>query len=213
MTPKPAPGAKADRVDDRATKTSNGTGCGGREDLLAENARLQAALQDAERQIAALRAEIREDPLTGLLNRRGFDAELERAFDMVRRYGSDVALLFVDLDDFKAINDRYGHAIGDMALMHTAALLTAHVRRSDIVSRIGGDEFAVLLWHSSGAEAQAKARSLTQAFATGALDAAGARIALGASIGVSVIDPEDPGPDAVLSRADKAMYANKDTRT
>lgn len=211
MTPKPATGSEAVPAEGRAAKTDQADMESGDRDLAAENTRLRAALQEARQQIAALRAEIREDPLTGLLNRRGFDTELDRAFDMVRRYGSSVALLYVDLDDFKTINDRYGHATGDMALMHAAALLVAHVRRSDIVSRIGGDEFAVMLWHSTAAEAESKARTLTEAFAAGPLDAAGVRIALGASVGVSVIDPQDPGPGAVLSRADRAMYANKNS--
>lgn len=212
MTPKPATGAKAVPVKGRAAETRTPDTAGDGSDLVAENARLRSALQDAEQLIVALRAESREDPLTGLLNRRGFDAELERAFDMVRRYGSDAALLYVDLDEFKAINDRHGHAAGDMALMHVAALLVANVRRSDVVSRIGGDEFAIVLWHSTLGEAQAKAQMLVAALATTPFEAGGHRIPIAASIGFSVIDAEDSGPDAVMSRADKAMYAIKKAR-
>ena len=100
------------------------------------------------------------DPLTGLANRRAFERELTRALAYVKRHGINAALLYLDLDDFKGINDRHGHSAGDAMLRAVASVLGRHVRESDLVARIGGDEFALLLWQCDEANAAAKAQAL-----------------------------------------------------
>ena len=103
----------------------------------------------AEWKIAELEARADVDPLLDILNRRGFERELARSLAYVKRYGTAAALVFIDLDGFKAVNDRHGHAAGDALLKAVARQLTGHVRASDVVARLGGDEFAVLMWNVS----------------------------------------------------------------
>ncbi|HSP49434.1 MAG TPA: GGDEF domain-containing protein [Pseudolabrys sp.] len=85
------------------------------------------------------------------LNRCGFERELKRSLAYLQRYKGEVALLFIDLDGFKVVNDQYGHAAGDALLKAVARELIGHVRASDVVARLGGDEFGVLLWNGQGA--------------------------------------------------------------
>ena len=113
--------------------------------LLAENERLKRELAVARARVGDLEARADIDPLLDILNRRGFERELKRALSHVKRYGTQAALMFVDLDGFKGINDRYGHGAGDALLKAVARELIGHVRASDIVARIGGDEFGVYL--------------------------------------------------------------------
>ena len=115
--------------------------------LLVEIERLKAVLNQAEWKIAELEARSDIDPLLDILNRRGFDRELARSLAYVKRYATAAALVFIDLDGFKSVNDQHGHAAGD-------ALLKA------VVARLGGDEFAVLMWNLRKAQAAAKAREL-----------------------------------------------------
>ena len=124
------------------------------------------------REIETLRAEVERlrlladhDTLTPVLNRRAFVRELSRTIAYCRRYGATAAVLYLDLDGFKAVNDQFGHPAGDAALVRIAELLTAHVRESDVVARLGGDEFAVLLLQVDAEAAAAKARSLAEAIA------------------------------------------------
>ncbi len=131
--------------------------------LAAEVDALAAQLEASRARISELEARVDIDPLTDVLNRRGFERELKRSLAYVKRYGSSVALLFIDLDDFKPVNDRHGHAAGDAVLKAVAAALTKNVRASDVVARLGGDEFAVLLWNVNAPDAAAKARSLEAA--------------------------------------------------
>ena len=98
-----------------------------------------------------------------MLNRRGFERELKRSLAYVKRYGTSAALIYIDLDGFKPVNDRHGHSAGDAVLKAIAAALVRNVRASDVVARIGGDEFAVLLWNVNGANAAAKAGALEAA--------------------------------------------------
>jgi GGDEF domain-containing protein len=101
--------------------------------LSAEVRRLSAELAEARKRIAELEARADVDPLLDILNRRGFERELARAISHVGRYGTPAALMFIDLDGFKAVNDRHGHAAGDALLKAVAAELTGHVRASDVV--------------------------------------------------------------------------------
>ena len=113
--------------------------------LAAEVDALAAQLQDSRARILDLEARVDVDPLTDVLNRRGFERELKRSLAYVKRYGTSAALIYIDLDGFKPVNDRHGHGAGDAVLKAIAAALLRNVRASDVVARIGGDEFAVLL--------------------------------------------------------------------
>lgn len=183
-------------------------GGGGRDAQAAEIARLRAELAAAQRRTAELERLADEDPLVPLLNRRGFLRELERALAFSRRYGARAALVFMDLDGFKAINDAHGHAAGDAALRAVADILHANLRRSDVIGRLGGDEFAVLLWSADADAAARKARALAAAIEQARPGAAAGGLRLSVSWGVTAIGGEDTA-DGALARADRAMYAAK----
>ncbi len=179
--------------------------------LAAEVERLEAQLEQSRARIADLEAKIDVDPLTELLNRRGFERELRRSVAYVKRYGTSAALIYLDLDDFKPVNDRHGHAAGDAVLKAVAAALGAQVRASDVVARLGGDEFVTLLWHVSGPEAAAKAATLEQAIYATSVRFGASTLVVGASAGVALIGALDT-PAELLARADAAMYARKTER-
>lgn len=167
----------------------------------AECAELTEKLQIAES--LAVR-----DPLTAALNRRGFLAELHRTMSEVERYKTPAAVLYIDLDGFKALNDGYGHAAGDAVLRHIGRLLMESVRESDIIGRLGGDEFGLILNHASEAEARAKAQGLSDAINHSAILHVGIAHRIAASIGVHLIaSVEDP--EHAIAAADEAMYADK----
>ena len=121
--------------------------------LREENARLME-------RVAALEILADRDPLTTALNRRAFMRELNRVLGFCKRYRSTASVVFFDMDGFKAINDIYGHAAGDVALQTVVATLAANVRESDVVGRLGGDEFAIILAQADKSSATAKAESL-----------------------------------------------------
>ena len=176
--------------------------------LAAEVERLRAQLAAAQARIAELEAKADTDALLDIPNRRGFERELRRSLAYVRRYGASAALIYLDLDQFKLVNDRHGHAAGDRVLQAVAATLRRSVRESDVVARLGGDEFGVLLWNIGDTQAAAKARELESAVAAlGAMDG-GAAISVGISAGYTMLSAGDLVADAI-ARADRAMYARK----
>jgi diguanylate cyclase (GGDEF)-like protein len=179
--------------------------------LQAEVARLRDALARAERRIAELEAHADIDPLLGILNRRGFERELARSLAYVKRYGTPAALIYIDLDGFKAVNDRYGHAAGDRLLKAVAAGLVRHLRASDVVGRLGGDELGIVLWNAAPAQAAAKAGDLERLIAATELGHAGGRLGVGASAGCVPLSPERDSA-ANIDAADRAMYARKRER-
>lgn len=176
--------------------------------LAAEVDKLEAQLKASRAHICDLEARIDIDPLTEILNRRGFERELNRALAYVKRYGSSAALVFIDLDEFKPVNDRHGHAAGDAVLKVVAATLLGQLRASDVVARLGGDEFAALLWHVGGSAAAAKARALERAVYTTPVRWDGFVLVVGASAGMALLGANDTAAE-VLARADAAMYARK----
>jgi diguanylate cyclase (GGDEF)-like protein/PAS domain S-box-containing protein len=145
------------------------------------------------------------DSLTGLFNRRRFEEELERHVVHGRRYGMSGALLLLDLDDFKQVNDSFGHRAGDSVLTAVAEVLRGRLRESDIVARFGGDEFAVLMPVGGVNEAAELANLVADAICSDVPSPAGP---LYASIGIALFD-EATTPDEILSEADDAMYADK----
>ena len=179
--------------------------------LAAEVERLAAQLEQSRARIADLEAKIDIDPLTGLLNRRGFERELARSVAYVKRYGTSAALVYLDLDSFKPVNDRHGHAAGDAVLKAVAAALVDHVRASDVVARLGGDEFVVLLWNVNGPAAAAKAVALEQAIYSTPVRWDISTLVVGAAAGVALIGALD-APAEALGRADAAMYVRKRDR-
>ena len=151
----------------------------------------------------------RTDELTGLLNRRAFFDQIAVRLRHQQRTGRAGALLYVDLDNFKPVNDRHGHRRGDEAICAVAALLGGGTRVGDIAARLGGDEFALWLEESGEAAAAAKARTLVHdAAAVLAPFSAGDDAPLGVSVGVAVSSAGEL-PDSLLARADEAMYAAK----
>jgi diguanylate cyclase (GGDEF)-like protein len=176
--------------------------------LAAEVERLAAELAASRARITELETRIDVDPLTETLNRRGFERELTRSIAFVKRYGASATLIYLDLDKFKPVNDRHGHAAGDAVLQAIAVALLREVRASDVVARIGGDEFAVLLWNLPDAAAVAKAAALEQAVYATPVRRGASTMVVGACAGVAFVGPLDT-PAEVLGRADAAMYARK----
>jgi diguanylate cyclase (GGDEF)-like protein len=176
--------------------------------LAAEVDRLAAELEQSHARIVELEAKVDVDPLTGLINRRGFERELTRSIAYVKRYGASAALVYLDLDGFKPVNDRHGHAAGDAVLKALAAALLRQVRASDVVARLGGDEFVVLLWNVSGPAAATKAGALERAVYATPVRWGSSTLVVGAAAGVAPIGALDL-PEEALARADAAMYARK----
>jgi diguanylate cyclase (GGDEF)-like protein len=174
-----------------------------------------ATVAQAEERLAALQARVEyleglsvTDELTGLLNRRGFMAQLERALASARRGGPHGVLMTCDLDDFKAINDRYGHLVGDDALCQTADLLAQHIRRADSVARLGGDEFSILLVGAHLVAARRKAQALAQMVAATKITVGGHDINLRISFGLAPYTGVESEGE-LMNRADMAMYGQK----
>ena len=152
------------------------------------------------------------DSLTGVRNRRQFEQDLSAQIESCRRYGEQAALLMIDLDQFKQINDTHGHRIGDDLLKAIATAVRRRLRATDTVARLGGDEFAVLLAHTSGARAVSVAADLERCMAAVTVHADGASVSVEASIGIAQLDQEVSSKDAIMAAADDAMYARKRSR-
>lgn len=170
------------------------------------------ALRDISERKAAeeeLRRLATTDPLTGVANRREFMACAEHELARVRRYGRPLALLMLDVDHFKSINDDYGHAAGDEVLRLLAAAARDCLRECDVVGRLGGEEFAVALPETQLPEAVEVAERLRRRLAELTVNAGAKKIRFTASLGVSICRSADPTIEAPLSRADHALYAAK----
>ena len=149
------------------------------------------------------------DSLTQLPNRRHFMSQIEAELARLQRSGGLAAVLMCDLDHFKAINDQWGHAVGDLALRHFAAILREQLRKSDLAGRVGGEEFAVLLPDTSLEEASAFARRVQHCLAERPLTRGEHGIALTISIGIAALHASDGSVDGALSRSDMALYRAK----
>jgi diguanylate cyclase (GGDEF)-like protein len=161
------------------------------------------------RLLADLRHRSRHDGLTGLLNRRAIEEALLAQVQRSRRSGEPFAVLMLDLDHFKAINDQHGHAMGDRALKHTAAVLRAEVREIDAVGRFGGEEFLVLMPGATIGTARPVAERLRGALERDMQQADALPMPLSASIGIAQWREPAEEPSRVLMRADAALYAAK----
>ncbi len=150
------------------------------------------------------------DALTGLFNRRRFSEEIEQQLSTARRYDLHGAVLFLDVDQFKDVNDSRGHRAGDEILIGLALLLRERLRDSDVIARLGGDEFAILLPHTGDVEARRVADDVLEAIRTHSFMAGGMPLRLSASVGVALFPEHGTTVGELLSRADLAMYQAKD---
>ena len=173
-------------------------------------------LQTENEQLRARNRELEimadEDPLVPVLNRRAFVRELNRTIAYTARYHTSACLAFFDVDDFKQINDRFGHTSGDMVLRHISGILSANVRKSDIVGRLGGDEFGVVLMQTTTANAQAKTLQLLKLVATTPVPDLNPPLTLHLSAGVCAIRENDD-VQTIMARADRLMYDHKSQKT
>ncbi|MNQ86280.1 Diguanylate cyclase DosC [compost metagenome] len=180
-------------------------------DLHAEIERLRAEVVALTVRAEAAEALADHDVLTRALNRRGFMTVLNRSMAYCRRHEVEAALLYLDMDGFKGVNDGLGHAAGDAALTAVAELLLANVRESDAVGRLGGDEFALLLMNAGADEGREKAKRLSAALETEGFVWNGATVALGGSFGIRAYAGQTD-PEVWLSEADAAMWLRKKAR-
>ena len=176
--------------------------------LMEEVDRMRAELERTQKRLVELERLADQDPLAPISNRRAFVRELGRIIAFGDRYGAISSLIYFDINDFKAINDRYGHAAGDAVLVHLAQVLLKNLRESDVVGRLGGDEFGVILVQADEQTAKAKADSLAATIAATPLEWQGQKIAITMAFGVYTFRPgEDAG--RAMAEADRAMYARK----
>jgi diguanylate cyclase (GGDEF)-like protein len=179
---------------------------------------LMVEIDDLRNEVARLKFKLGEaqgladmDVLAPVLNRRAFLREIKRVAAFAQRYGSPASLVFFDLDGFKAVNDRFGHAAGDEALKAVAERLLANVRETDVVGRIGGDEFAVLLVQADQQTAMSKADTLASAVRDMPVQVGEWSVPLRVSWGVREIEP-GADPEVALAEADAAMFLKKRVR-
>jgi diguanylate cyclase (GGDEF)-like protein/PAS domain S-box-containing protein len=149
------------------------------------------------------------DSLTGIRNRRLFEEDLHSQVGRCQRYGEQAAMLMIDLDDFKKINDTYGHKIGDDMLKAVAAVLRRRVRTGDQVARLGGDEFGILLANATRSQVDAIAADFANVVATAKVTVGTDVLSIRASVGIALIDEQAVDDEAVLAEADRSMYAAK----
>lgn len=188
--------------------------------LMAEVDKLRRDLQQKEARIAHLEQLADQDPLTPVSNRRAFVRELTRMMSFADRYDTVSSLIYFDLNALKPINDTYGHAAGDAVIAHVAAVLVQNVRESDVVGRLGGDEFGVLLPYTDEGGAMEKAVVLADAVAAQPVDWNGVMIPTSVSWGVHTFRSGSSGVHQALDAAaqaieaaDRAMYAQKKIRS
>ncbi len=193
-----ASGAMSDRLTDVSDV----------EQLIREVNSLRGQVAQLQERVQQLDLLAHEDSLVALPNRRGFIRALERMIDRVNRYDEKAALMFVDLDGLKLINDTFGHQAGDEALIQVARLLVQGVRRSDVVGRIGGDEFAILLIHSDEETASETSTRLVDLISTSDFVHDGQSLPLSVAIGAALVHGDDT-PESAMARADLEMYRQK----
>jgi diguanylate cyclase (GGDEF)-like protein len=176
--------------------------------LRAEREAMQRELETARARIAQLERLADEDSLAPIANRRAFVRELSRMIAFTRRYGPPSSVIYFDVNGMKQINDTHGHPAGDAALRLVAEVLSKNVRESDIVGRLGGDEFGVILAQTSQEQANAKAVYLASAIASTPFHWGPAEIRVTAAYGVYSFTGSDDAQLAIEA-ADKAMYKHK----
>lgn len=179
-----------------------------RRQLQQEVDQLRAKVAQQMVQVQELKKQALRDELTGLPNRRAFDKELQRSLESFSRYNRNGALLMIDVNSFKGINDTLGHAAGDAILQHISRMLEAYTRLGDTVARLGGDEFAVILNEVSPEQAQQKAAQIQEMISTTTCRYNGHDIHVSISVGTcSFLSANDEA--GLMQMADAAMYRDK----
>lgn len=178
------------------------------EALMEEIARLRGEVAQLQSRCEELDSLACHDVLVPVANRRGLVRQLEMLIARQARHTAPAALLFIDVDGLKWLNDSFGHAAGDAALIHLAELMSGTVRQTDLVARLGGDEFGILLDHADGVAANLTAKRLVDAVASSDFIHQGRPLPLSVAVGFTVIEDGDTAED-VLDRADQEMYRGK----
>ena len=166
-------------------------------------------ITDLTEKAAMLETLAKTDPLTGLYNRRHFLETLDAEWSRFQRYYRSVSVLMLDIDHFKSVNDRYGHAVGDAAIRAVAAACLDGKRKSDIVGRLGGEEFAVLLPETSLSRARTVAERIRRHVMGAQIVAGQIQFGVTVSIGIAEAAVSMSGIDALMSAADHALYQAK----
>jgi diguanylate cyclase (GGDEF)-like protein len=188
--------------------------------LSALLAQLRGYARQLERRVEKRTAELREanerlqqlavtDSLTGVPNRRALFAALRREIERYRRHPREIAVIMFDIDHFKAVNDRYGHTVGDLMLTHVADTVAKVVRGADMLARYGGEEFVIVAPETDNQQALQLAERIRAALSESKVDTANGSVSVTASFGVAMLGVADVEPESVLSRADAALYAAK----
>ena len=175
---------------------------------MAERDRLRDELTKARGRIASLERLADEDALTGVANRRAFVRQLTRTIAFTHRYGVPASVVYFDLNNMKQINDAHGHPVGDAALRHLATVLRENIRSSDVVGRLGGDEFGVVLAQTDEVQAHSKAAALAKAIEETPLRQSNLTLTITAAYGVHAFSGTDD-PKEAIEAADRAMYLQK----
>ena len=176
--------------------------------LMGEVDSLRRELDRTHTRLEEVERSADQDQLLPVLNRRAFVRELTRQISAIDRYHTPASLIYFDLNHFSQVNDVHGHAGGDAALKHFADVLLANVRDSDVIGRLGGDEFGILLTHATQDQAHAKADQLAQKLNASPAAWKGGAIQVSFAYGAFELKPGD-NADAAMARADEAMYAHK----
>lgn len=176
--------------------------------LLEQIDDLKIQLQLSEQKASEIESLVDVDCLTPLPNRRAFMRRLEWATSMHDRHGHAVSIVFFDLNGFKEINDTYGHDAGDLAIQHVADMLQDMLRDTDFVARIGGDEFAIIMYHSDDAATKKRAAEIVEVIENTPLKYGSHALHVGAAFGTYTVQNGE-SPEYALKQADSAMYANK----
>jgi diguanylate cyclase (GGDEF)-like protein len=176
--------------------------------LMREVDRLRHQVEQARGKLEDMARTADQDMLLPILNRRAFVREITRFTAFAERYGTPSSLIYFDFDDFKSVNDAYGHPAGDAVLRHFSDLIASRIRESDILARLGGDEFGVILSHVTAEKAARKGTSLTKALRDNPPVWEGRTIPLTFSFGVYELRAGE-NPDVAMKQADQAMYTQK----
>ena len=176
--------------------------------LMGEVDRMRKETENLRRRVRELETLADRDVLLPVLNRRAFLREVSRALALAERHDAPSALVYLDLNGFKAVNDEFGHAAGDAALAQIAELLCAHVRETDSVGRLGGDEFGLVLTLTGEDAAERKAEELAQLIAETPIALEGGEARLGAAWGVVAL-AAGAKPEDAMAAADAVMYRRK----
>lgn len=176
--------------------------------LMQEVDNLRRELDKTNRRLREMEDVADTDALLPIPNRRAFVRELSRMISFAERYGTPSTLMFIDLNDMKDINDKYGHEAGDKALFHVARLLVDNVRTTDVIGRLGGDEFGVILAQADENVGAEKAKALADIITRNKLELEDGTVSMSLAFGTYTFRSGDK-PDDALDKADKAMYENK----